>query len=274
MPGKSDRTDAQASNSSSTQDAVLEWLNAGLMGLATVALCLIAQPISPAHREQQTLNAWKTAAVHRPRPLDFAHEDASPDVRRLGDWVVGSNDNRGQPFVLIDKPRAHVFAFDASGHLLGAAPALLGAARGDDSVPGIGERRIADIKPSERITPAGRFVGQRGRNADGEDIVWVDYAAAVSMHRVRTTNAREHRAQRLASPGIDDNRISYGCINLPPAFYNSVISPMFARSTAVVYLVPDRRSLAEVFGMPDVQSTRMAQAPVSASLTNEVPGKP
>ena len=241
---------------------VLEWVNAGLMGVATIALSLIAQPLSPAHPERLAHNARHAAPVLTKRSLDFGAETASADVRRLGDWVVSRSDNRGLPFVLIDKPRAHVFAFDAAGRLLGAAPALLGAARGDDSVPGIGERPIADIKPSERITPAGRFIGRPGHNANGEDIVWVDYGAAVSMHRVRTTNPRERRAQRLASPGVDDNRISYGCINLPPAFYDGVISPLFSRGRAVVYLVPDRRSLAEVFGVPELlpSATRMAQA--------------
>ena len=241
---------------------VLEWVNAGLMGVATIALSLIAQPLSPAHPERLAHNARHAVPVYTKRSLDFGAETASADVRRLGDWVVSRSDNRGLPFVLIDKPRAHVFAFDAAGRLLGSAPALLGAARGDDSVPGIGERPIADIKPSERITPAGRFVGRPGHNANGEDIVWVDYGAAVSMHRVRTTNPRERRAQRLASPGVDDNRISYGCINLPPAFYDGVISPLFSRGRAMVYLVPDRRSLAEVFGVPEMahSATRVAQA--------------
>jgi len=241
---------------------LLEWVNAGLMGVATIALSLIAQPLSPGHPERLAHNARHAAPVHMARSLDFGNVAASADVRRLGDWVVNRADNRGLPFVLIDKPRAQVFAFDAAGRLLGSAPALLGAARGDDSVPGIGERAIADIKPSERITPAGRFVGRPGRNANGEDIVWVDYDAAVSMHRVRTTNPRERRAQRLASPGVDDNRISYGCINLPPAFYDGVISPLFSRGRAMVYLVPDRRTLAEVFGVPAVPpaATRVAQA--------------
>jgi hypothetical protein len=245
---------------------VLEWVNAGLLGAATIVLSLIAQPPSPVHPERLAHNARHAAPVYAKRSLDFGAEAASADVRRLGDWVASRADNRGLPFVLIDKPRAHVFAFDAAGRLLGSAPALLGAARGDDSVPGIGERSIADIKPSERITPAGRFVGRPGHNANGEDIVWVDYDAAVSMHRVRTTNPRERRAQRLASPGVDDNRISYGCINLPPAFYDGVISPMFSRGRAMVYLVPDRRTLAEVFGMPDTrpasQTTQLAQAAV------------
>ena len=43
--------------------------------------------------------------------------------------------------------------FEADGHLKGDAPVLLGLARGDDTVPGIGERKLADIKPSERTTP-------------------------------------------------------------------------------------------------------------------------
>lgn len=50
----------------------------------------------------------------------------------------------------------------------------------------------------------------------GEDVVWVDYDAAVSMHRV--LNVKE-RLAALASPTNADNRMSVGCINLPPQFY-------------------------------------------------------
>jgi hypothetical protein len=60
-------------------------------------------------------------------------------------------------------------------------------------------------------------------NTKGEDIVWVDYAAAVSMHRVRANVPSEQRLERLASPTIDDNRISFGCINLPPEFYDKTL---------------------------------------------------
>ena len=76
---------------------------------------------------------------------------------------------------------------------------LLGLARGDDTVPGIGEKKLSEIPPEERTTPAGRFVAEPGVNAEGDDIVWVDYDAAVSMHRVRTTNPVERRLQRLLS---------------------------------------------------------------------------
>lgn len=54
--------------------------------------------------------------------------------------------------------------------------------------------------PHERTTPAGRFLAEAGRNADGDDIFWVDYDVAVSMHRVRAHVPAERRLQRLASP--------------------------------------------------------------------------
>jgi hypothetical protein len=129
---------------------------------------------------------------------------------------------------------------------------LLGFAPGDDSVPGIGAKPLAEVHPQERTTPAGRFMGERGRNALGEDVVWVDYAAAVSMHRVRTTNPEEHRLQRLATPTIDDNRISYGCINVPVNFFETYISPIFAARRAVVYVLPETKPVEEVFGSYDV----------------------
>ena len=81
-------------------------------------------------------------------------------------------------------------------------------------------------------------------------MVWVDYDAAVSMHRVRPTlQPRERRAERLASETIDDNRISYGCINVPAAFYDAHIQPVFSRMPAIVYVLPEHKTVEEVFGL-------------------------
>jgi len=68
-----------------------------------------------------------------------------------------SGDNRGLPFVIIDKVAAEVFVFGADGQLKGLAPALLGLARGDRSAPFVGDRELSRIRPQERTTPAGRF---------------------------------------------------------------------------------------------------------------------
>jgi hypothetical protein len=161
--------------------------------------------------------------------------------------VLETGDNHKAPFIIIDKTQARLWLFSAAGQPMGDTPVLLGLAKGDNSVPGIGDRAMKDIRPHERTTPAGRFMAEAGRNADGEDIFWIDYDAAVSMHRVRATNPSERRLQRLATPSPADNRISYGCINVPAQFYNQRIQPALASQHGVVYVLPESMPLQSMF---------------------------
>jgi hypothetical protein len=178
---------------------------------------------------------------------DFRQEKPSEDARAIADWVVDSGDNGHKPFVIVDKKAAHVFAFDAEGHLRGAAPALLGIALGDHSVPGVGDRELSAIRLQDRTTPAGRFEASLGRNYKGKEILWVDYDAAISMHPVINTVPKERRPHRLATPTPLDNRISFGCINVPIPFFGQVISPSFTGTSGIVYVLPDVLPLRKVF---------------------------
>ena len=193
-----------------------------------------------------------THATAGARIADFGKENPSADARHVADWVAESRNNASMDFLIVDKKFARVYVFDAGARLRGASTILLGSARGDDSVPGIGTRPIAQVRPSERTTPAGRFLAERGRNSKGEDVIWVDYDAAVSIHRVRTSNVKERRLERLATPTIADNRISYGCINVPVAFYESHVRPVFAARRAIVYVLPEVKSVQQVFGISNV----------------------
>ena len=74
------------------------------------------------------------------------------------------------------------------------------------------------------------------------------------MHRVRTTNAKDRRLERLATATVDDNRISYGCINIPVSFYDIYIRPIFAARDAIVYVLPEVKTVTQVFGSYDVAS--------------------
>jgi hypothetical protein len=194
---------------------------------------------------------------------DFGREQVSTEARHIADWVMHSGDNAGLPFVIVDKANARVFVFRVDGQLRGAAAALLGLAIGDDSVPGIGERPMSAIRPDERTTPAGRFVASLGQNFDGKDILWIDYEAAISMHRVVTSNVKERRAHRLASASTLDNRVSYGCINVPVDFYERVVRPAFAGTDGIVYVLPETRSARSVFASYDAAAR---QIHVSAEL--------
>ena len=194
----------------------------------------------------------RPVVAHPPKRANFERERASHAARYIANWVVDSDDNHSMPFAIVDKTDAKVFVFDADGRLRGAAPALLGLARGDDAVPGIGEREMASIRPGERTTPAGRFVASLDRNSQGKEILWVDYEDAISIHPVITTRPKERRAQRLSSPTPLDNRISFGCINVPLKFFENVVRPAFTGTNGIVYVLPETRSAREVFSSYDV----------------------
>lgn len=183
------------------------------------------------------------------RRADLGQERASAQATQFADWVVDSRDNQDMPFMIVDKVNARVLLFDPSGRLQGAAAALLGQARGDDSTPGIGERPLSSILPEERTTPAGRFVASLDHDKHGQELLWVDYHTALALHRVVKGKPSEQRLQRLASATPADNRVSYGCINVPAAFYDRFVSPAFKTSSGVVYILPETRSIREVFGV-------------------------
>ena len=188
-----------------------------------------------------------TQASITSKRADFDGAEAPSDVRQAADWVVASGNNRGMAFVIVEKPKAMVFAFDANGKILGKAPCLVGLQPGDDSAPGVGTMTLAQIGPDMRTTPAGRFVASLGRDLTKNDVLWVDYPDAISLHRVINTVPAERRPERLASPTPLEHRISWGCINVPKAFFDKVIEPTFTGTSGVVYILPEIKTMREVF---------------------------
>lgn len=171
----------------------------------------------------------------------------SRDAAAVFDWLVRARDNQDLPFMIIDKRRAHLWVFDRSARLQGDAAVLLGMALGDHTAAGVGDKELSQIPFDDRTTPAGRFVAEVGMNARGEDVVWIDYNSGVSMHRVITTNAKDRRAERLETPTPDDNRVSFGCINVPKVFYETTVSATVKGGKSVVYILPDSRPVHSVF---------------------------
>jgi hypothetical protein len=175
-----------------------------------------------------------------------AWAEVPADIQQFASAAVRARDVFAKPFAVIDKPRARVWVFDERARLMEESPVLVGAAVGDVAPPDIGTRPLSRVRPSEKITPAGRFVTEPGRNTRGEDVIWIDYDSAVSLHRVRHV-AGEHRPQRLATPTVADKRISFGCVNIPPRFYEQVLQPYFSAEMGVVYVLPETRSRESVF---------------------------
>lgn len=187
---------------------------------------------------------WLCAVACQAAP-DFGAERVSGDARYAASWVLAAADNQRQPFAVVDKRDARIYVFDAAGRLIGASAVLLGIAPGDYSV-GI-DRSPSSLAVSERTTPAGRFEARPGRNDKGEDIVWIDYAASLAIHRLRPAPAHERRPARMASPTPDDNRISAGCVIVPVAFWENVVAPSLGSGRSVVYVLPESHPVRGMF---------------------------
>ncbi|CAN5266637.1 hypothetical protein BH10PSE15_BH10PSE15_10330 [soil metagenome] len=222
-------------------------LMAAVMALVLVSPGL-ATAATPAHPPKKAkASAPKRKSAKPAIPLPPVELVASDTANRVIAWITAAHDNGSLPYIVIDKQAATMFLFRPNGEAVGQTPVLIGMGIGDDATPGIGAKTLADIGPAERTTPAGRFVAKFGRAFGHTRVLWVDYANSVALHAVITTNKKEHRVARLLSPTPDDNRISFGCINVGTSFYTQHVRPLFQKAGGVVYVLPDTKSLDDVF---------------------------
>ena len=242
--------------------------------LASLALVAVAAgPASTAAELAPPKVAAKPARQNGAKPAARARPPAvprvakglapSPEVQRVADWVAASGDNRGLPYIIVDKKGAQLLLYTGAGELLAEQPVLLGIAPGDLSSPGVGAKNLAEIGPAEKTTPAGRFLARFGA-VGRQKVLWVDYADSVALHPIPpTANPREQRKQRMLSPASNDNRITFGCINVPGAVYTRGVVPLFRKQGGYVYILPDDLALEDVF--PLLRTRTLVQAmPVAA----------
>jgi hypothetical protein len=246
------------------------WARAVCLGLVAANLLFLpAKAADLASAQAQQAPSLSPSNSSDPRGLhskhaDFQEQTAPGAVKQIADWVVDSGDNQSLPFVIIHKPEAKVFVFDRDGHLKGTASVLVGLAPGDESVSGIGTMPLSAINPEMRTTPAGRFVSTLGRDLGKLDVLWVDYPDAISLHRVINTNPAERRLERIVSSAPLDHRISYGCINVPAKFFDTVVDPTLKGTNGIVYILPEVKSMREVF--PDYYDVNDNSRPRTAEM--------
>jgi YD repeat-containing protein len=164
----------------------------------------------------------------------------SADIVAVARTTLRTRDNAGMPVAVVDKRQAQLAVYDARGRLVGVTAALLGLMPGDVASADAARKVAQGLLPAvERTTPGGRYASQPGTNLNGERVVWIDYASALAIHRLRPAPAHERRAERLASPTPADNRITLGCVVVDPAFFDAVVLPTLGHGSGVVYVLRD-----------------------------------
>ena len=221
---------------------------------AIILLTGVAFNTTDFNREAQAVNIQLPTSAQQfvytaenPR-ADFGKIEASVTASIVGDWVVGSGNNNGKPFTIVDKGGATMYVFNADGKLLGAAPVLLGAAKGDYLSDEARNKSLDQTLPEDKITPAGRFEGKLAKSR--EYGTTIDFLrgdnAYYAIHQVYLGTPSEKRQQRLNTETVEDNRISYGCVNIGKDFYFNVIEKNF-QNGGIVYITPDNQSLEQTF---------------------------
>jgi hypothetical protein len=217
-------------------------------------ICAAAWILSAAHaqvalgQEASVRAPPRPAVAHGVRSAANAAGPAnavSDAIAATAKEVLAARDNGELPFAVVDKHGARIGVYHADGALAGVSAVLLGKDPGDDSIPGVGERAQAGrLRPGDRTTPAGRYVSQPGWNRGGEPVVWLDFEAALAIHRVRAHPEGQERARRLASGRAEDRRVSAGCVVVPVDFFRAVVQPLLGRGPAVVYVLSETKSRA------------------------------
>lgn len=203
---------------------------------------------------QQTKRAVEKAVIVKPAP------PPSAAAQQVLDWVTREGDNGTLPFMIVDKSEGRLLLYGPDGKPLAETPVLIGIGVGDDASPGVGSKKLSEIGPAERTTPAGRYLAKFGVAAGNKQVLWIDWSTSVALHPVVTGNAKERRLQRLSSATPDDNRITYGCINVPVKFYQATVRPLFRKAGGMVYVLPDSKPIEDVFPRLRVQQYIQASA--------------
>jgi hypothetical protein len=181
----------------------------------------------------------------------LAREHASTAVQQVVRWAIEAQDHAGLPFVVIDKARAMLFAFDPSGRLIGGAPVLLGASRTDGPA-------------AEGATPAGRFVAATWLSMKGDRLVWINADAAVTLHGVPSNASPGRAARRLASAEVEDKRISDGSLHVSGEFYREHLLALKGQ-VSIAYVLPEVVPVRDVFEMGPETLLNLAHSPRTAA---------
>lgn len=207
--------------------------------------------------------------VERPK-ADFGTVNAPASVKLVADWQRREAPNK--PVIIVDKQGGVAYVLDASGKLVAKTPALTGKAVGDIETEAAKTKELDDLKDSDKITPAGVFQASRLVSDEYGEVVKVtgNDKFIIAIHRTYLDTPAEMREARLASPTSTDNRVSFGCINVPASFYdNIIVNTAPSTGTFPVVILPETTNVESFFPNVDFSATETITTEVTDFGSNE-----
>ena len=98
---------------------------------------------------------------------------------------------------------------------------------------------------SQRTTPAGRYFAKYGFAHRNEQVLWIDYANAGSLHPVITSNART--SAPAAAVSIAGRQPVTGMHQRAEVLLRRRHTPLIQTQGGVAYILPEGRPLEQVF---------------------------
>jgi hypothetical protein len=171
-------------------------------------------------------------------PTEVANQ-MSEEAKIIYRQVAPLAKEKQRGFMIADKRNGKLHMFFSSGQHLASDTALFGADIGDtfqgDSLNG-----------GKKITPAGKFTLEVVEDSDYEGGYRLDLAETsfnkgiIAVHPAWLGNVNDRRLERLASPDVKDNRISYGCINTSHELFLNKIKPQLGEfNGGFIYVLPE-----------------------------------
>ena len=81
----------------------------------------------------------------------------------------------------------------------------------------------------------------------GDNVVWLDYAAAGEPRGVEIIDPLERPLERIATSYVSEKRVSNGCSNVHVAFFDAVATPALGHARGILYGSPALTPLRQVF---------------------------
>lgn len=195
-------------------------------GIVTVSLLTNTVPMT------DFLSHVGYTAIEAPAPTKLI-PTISNDANALVSFVEATADHDNKPYLIADKKSGVIHVMSADHKVIKSSSALYGRESGDSMGVGKTPSGAFTIKITKAPQSYGGDIAQFASIKEGE----------YSVHRMINVKGQE-RGKRIASTDPSVKRISDGCVNVPPEFYNAYISKGEVHK---IYVLPEEQTVADTF---------------------------